>query len=180
MANQPKAQHAGAGEPHNEEQGSGESKKERVDRELIELLNELRVVLPGIQVLFAFELTMPFSQRFTQITSTQRTAYFITFVCTAVSTVLLIAPSVIHRLRFREHDKEQVLTLSNKLTILGTLFLSVAIAGVVFIITDVLYGGVWSVLVAALVGALMVAVWYITPLVRRARSGTRSSMGGGG
>jgi predicted neutral ceramidase superfamily lipid hydrolase len=177
MASQTRAQDTGTDEPADEDQGSGESNKERIDRELIELLNELRVVLPGIQVLFAFLLTMPFSQRFGQITNTQKTAYFISFMCTAISSVLLIAPSVIHRLRFREHDKEQVLKLSNKLTIFGIIFLSVAISVVVFVITDVLYGAPWSIIIAAFMACLMIAIWYITPLVRRARTGTATSLG---
>jgi hypothetical protein len=177
MAHPTKARRKRA-EAQNGDGSSGESHKERIDRELIELLNELRVVLPGIQVLFAFLLTMPFSQRFGQITTTQKTTYFISFLCTTVSSVLLIAPSVIHRLRFREHDKEQVLKLSNKLTIFGTLFLALAIAAVVFVITDVLYGTPVSIVVAALVAVLMLAVWYVTPLVRRARTGTATSMGG--
>jgi predicted neutral ceramidase superfamily lipid hydrolase len=177
MARQTKAQDRNARE-ENDDGGTGESKKERIDRELIELLNELRVVLPGIQVLFAFLLTMPFSQRFGQITTTQKTSYFVSFLCTAVSSVLLIAPSVIHRLRFREHDKEQVLKVSNKLTIFGTISLAVAIAFVVFVITDVLYGAPLSIIVAVVVTALMVAVWYVTPLVRRARSGSPTSSGG--
>ncbi len=178
MASQTEEQFTGTSGAADDDEGSGESKKERIDRELIELLNELRVVLPGIQVLFAFLLTMPFSQRFGQITPTQKTTYFISFLCTAVSSVLLIAPSVIHRLRFREHDKEQVLKLSNKLAIFGTVFLAIAISMVVFVITDVLYGAPASIIIAVVVATLMIAVWYITPLVRRARTGTATSLGG--
>jgi predicted neutral ceramidase superfamily lipid hydrolase len=177
MASPTKA-HDKDAEATNGDGGTGETHKERIDRELIELLNELRVVLPGIQVLFAFLLTMPFSQRFGQITTTQKTTYFISFLCTAVASVLLIAPSVIHRLRFREHDKEQVLKLSNKLTIFGTVFLALAIATVVFVITDVLYGSPLSIVVAAFVATLMLAVWYVTPLARRARAGNATSLGG--
>src|SRR5919106_6909465 len=92
----------------NEDRGS------RHDRELIELLNELRVALPGIQVLFAFLLTMPFTQRFTKINASQRTTFFAAFICTAISSALLIAPTVLHRLRFRSQDKENVLVTSNR------------------------------------------------------------------
>jgi Family of unknown function (DUF6328) len=143
---------------------NGESQKERRDRELLELLNELRVALPGIQVLFAFLLTMPFAQGFARVTSPQRTVYFIAFICTAVSSILLIAPSVLHRLRFRAADKETLLWTSNRLTIVGTFLLAVAISAVVFLITDVLYGGLLSFVVSAAVAALLVAVWYLLPL----------------
>ena len=79
----------------------GESGADRVDRELIELLNELRVALPGVQVLFAFLLTVPFSNGFQRLTGIQRNAYFVAFVLAALSAALLIAPSSYHRLRFR-------------------------------------------------------------------------------
>jgi predicted neutral ceramidase superfamily lipid hydrolase len=146
----------------------GESDKERVDRELIELLNELRVALPGIQVLFAFLLTVPFSQRFGQVTPTQRTTFFFAFSMTAISSILLIAPTLIHRLEFRAGDKEQILQVSNRLTIVGTLFLAAAITSVVFLISDVLYNGALPVIATVVIGALIAAVWYALPLLRQA------------
>ncbi len=106
----------------------------QVDRELIELLNELRVALPGVQVLFAFLLILPFSQGFREVTSAQRAVYFGAFVCTAVATVLFIAPSSYHRLQFRQRDKERMLLSANKMAIAGTAFLALAILGVVFLI----------------------------------------------
>src|SRR5438309_6046704 len=96
-----------------------ESQKERRDRELIELLNELRVALPGVQVLFAFLLIVPFSNGFPRMTSLQRDVYFVAFLCALVSAVLLIAPSIHHRLRFRAQYKEQLLLRANRLTIVG-------------------------------------------------------------
>jgi predicted neutral ceramidase superfamily lipid hydrolase len=150
-----------------QERNPRESHKERVDRELIELLNELRVALPGIQVLFAFLLTVPFSQRFVQVTTTQRTSFFLAFFTTSVSSILLIAPTVIHRLLFREGDKEQILTVSNRLTIVGSLFLGIAITTVVFLLTDVLYDGALVPITTIVIGLLVVAVWYALPLQRR-------------
>jgi hypothetical protein len=150
-----------------QERNPRESHKERVDRELIELLNELRVALPGIQVLFAFLLTVPFSQRFVQVTTTQRTSFFFAFFTTSVSSILLIAPTVIHRLLFREGDKEQILTVSNRLTIVGTFFLGFAITTVVFLLTDVLYDGPLVPITTIVIGLLVVAVWYAIPLQRR-------------
>src|SRR5688572_25753135 len=104
-----------------------ESKDERLDRELIELLNELRVALPGVQVLFAFLLTVPFSQRFGELTDFQRDAYFATFICAAFAPIFLIAPTAYHRLRFRDYDKERLITTATKLSITGTIFLALAI-----------------------------------------------------
>src|SRR5436190_8010089 len=121
-----------------------EDQKTRRDRELIELLNELRVVLPGVQVLFAFLLTVPFSNGYTRMTHLQRDMYFVTFLATALATILLIAPSTYHRLLFRRGDKERMLYTANRMTIIGTMFLAVAMASAVFVITDVLFGAGWA------------------------------------
>jgi hypothetical protein len=144
-----------------------EDRKERVDRELIELLNELRVALPGVQVLFAFLLIVPFSQGFSKLTSPQRFAYFLAFVCTSAATALLIAPSSYHRLRFRESEKERMLFTANKLTIAGTAFLMVAITGVVYLVTDVLFHIAWASVAAAVNAAWFAWFWYGLPLSRR-------------
>jgi hypothetical protein len=150
-----------------------EDQKERVDRELIELLNELRVALPGVQVLFAFLLILPFSQGFRQVTPAQRAVYFGSFVCTAIATALFIAPSSYHRLQFRQRDKERMLLSANKMAIGGTAFLALAIVGVVFLITDFLYHALWAAVATALVAAWFSWFWYGLPLVRRT-SGTGS------
>lgn len=142
--------------------------KARVDRELIELLNELRIVLPGVQVLFAFLLILPFNQGFSRVTDTQRAVYFGSFICTALATALFIAPSTYHRLRFRQKDKERMLFTANKLTIAGTLLLLAATAGVVYLITDVLYDNVFAGLIAAAITAWFAWFWYGLPLSRRA------------
>jgi hypothetical protein len=91
----------------------GEQQK-KLDRELIELLNELRVALPGVQVLFAFLLTVPFSQRFTTITPTQVRVYFASVLATAAATAFLIAPTAYHRLHFRERSKDEMMVTSNR------------------------------------------------------------------
>jgi Flp pilus assembly protein TadB len=148
-----------------------ESEQSRHDRELIELLNELRVALPGIQVLFAFLLTMPFSQRFIDVTRPQRTVYYVAFLSTAVSSILLIAPSIIHRILFRESDKEHILQLSNRFTITGMFFLALAITSVVFVISDFLYGPPISLIATIVVGALALGIWYAMPLARRRQTG---------
>jgi hypothetical protein len=144
-----------------------ETKKERVDRELIELLNELRVALPGVQVLFAFLLTVPFSQRFSEITSLQEDVYFATFVSAAVATIFLIAPSANHRVQFRQDDKEALLLRSNRLAIVGTVFLATAVMGTTFLITDILFGGLATTITTAILAGLLVWFWYGVPIVRR-------------
>jgi hypothetical protein len=149
----------------------GESETARVNRELIELLNELRVVLPGVQVLFAFLLLLPFSQGFTKVTHLQRDVYFLSFLCTTAATVLLIAPSAYHRLNFRRPDKEQMLFTSNRLAVAGTAFLAAALVCAVFVTTDVLLGSIWGSLVTAASAGMFAWFWYVLPLVRRARSG---------
>ncbi len=138
------------------------------DRELIELLNELRVALPGIQVLFAFLLVVPFSQGFARVTSTQKAVYFAAFLCTAVATAFFIAPTSYHRLRWRERDKEQMLVTSNRLAILGTIFLALAMTAVVFFITDFLYDGLapW---VTAWAAAMFSWLWFGVPVLRSAQ-----------
>ncbi len=101
----------------------------RRDRQMIELLNELRVALPGVQILFAFLLTVPFSQRFATLTAFQRDVYYVTLVVTALSTACLIAPSAAHRLRFHQSDRAWIVESANELTIAGLGFLAVALGG---------------------------------------------------
>jgi hypothetical protein len=144
-----------------------ESEKERIDRELIELLNELRVALPGVQVLFAFLLVVPFNQRYAQVTDVQKVTHFVSFLCTAVATVLLIAPSSYHRLRWREHDKERMLRTSNRLAIAGTIFLALAVTGTVFFVTDFIFGAVPTAVTTVSAALLFGWFWYGLPLVRR-------------
>ena len=144
-----------------------EDERERLNRELIELLNELRVALPGVQVLFAFLLIVPFSQRYPQITELQKAIYFASFLCTAVSTALLIAPSAIHRIEWRQRDKKWMLQASNRLAIAGTVFLALAMTSVVFLITDILFGVAVLATVTALIAGLFAWFWFALPLARR-------------
>ena len=120
-----------------EERENGE---ERSAREVVGLLQELRIVLPGVQVLFAFLLTVPFAQRFTELTALQRSVFFATLLCTAVATALLIAPSAHHRLLWRRGAREHRLRTGNLLTILGLIFLVPAMVGVIFVIADLISG----------------------------------------
>ncbi|MGH2693535.1 MAG: DUF6328 family protein [Actinomycetota bacterium] len=140
---------------------------EKLDRELGELLQELRVALPGIQVLFAFLLTVPFSQRFAQVTSPQKGAYFLAFLCAATATAFFIAPTAYHRVQWREHDKEFLLRAGNISALIGTVFLAVAVVSAIFVITDLLFGGAVSTLVTIAAGVLFAMLWYALPLTRK-------------
>jgi hypothetical protein len=149
---------------------SNEDKSEQLNRELIELLNELRVALPGVQVLFAFLLIVPFSQGFGRMTEIQRDVYFASVLATALSTLLLIAPSAMHRIEWRQHDKEALLRMSNALAIAGTIFLALGMTAVLFLITDVLFEGTAAAVVAGIAAGLFALVWFAVPLTRRLKS----------
>jgi hypothetical protein len=136
------------------------------DRQMIELLNELRVALPGVQILFAFLLTVPFAQGFQRTTSFQRDLFFVTLLATAVSTICLIAPTALHRLRFHQGDRPYIIESANKLLIAGLVFLALAILGAVLLITDFLFGGAVVVIWPALVAILLVTLWFVRPLLR--------------
>lgn len=144
-----------------------EDPKERLDRELIELLNELRVALPGVQVLFAFLLTVPFTDRFTKLTAPQRDVYFAAFLCTAVSSVCLMAPTAYHRIRFRQADKEHMLKVSNILAIAGIGFLAFAVSLVIFVVTDLLFHGAAAAIATGIVAAALIVIWFGLPISRR-------------
>jgi predicted membrane channel-forming protein YqfA (hemolysin III family) len=138
----------------------GESPKEQHDRELIELLNELRVALPGVQVLFAFLLAVPFSQRWKDVTEFQKDVFFVAFIATALSSALMIAPSSYHRLRWRSEDKQQILETSNKLVIAGLFALAVAIEAVVLLVSDYIFARTEAIVTAACVGFFFAVFWY--------------------
>ena len=145
-----------------------ESHDERVNRELIELLNELRVALPGVQVMFAFLLAVPFTDRFGKVTDLQQDAYMTALLCTVAGSVFLIAPTAFHRIRFRDRDKESLLVISNRLAIIGTVLLAVAMTSSVFLVTDLLFKGTTTAIISGLVAGLFGLVWFALPLFRKA------------
>jgi uncharacterized protein DUF6328 len=150
-----------------EEESSGETTKQRVDRELNELLGELRIALPGVQMLFAFLLTVPFYARFETLRGLFRAAFFGTFICTTVAAVLLIAPSSNHRISFRARDKERLLLRANRFAIAGIAFLALAICGVVFFMTAMVVGSAWAPAAAGGTAALIASTWYLWPLIQK-------------
>ena len=148
-----------------------ESAAERANRELIELLNELRVALPGVQVLFAFLLVVPFSPGFDQLDDGERRVYFAAVLATVAATICLIAPTAHHRLRFRSGVKEQLLRVANVFAIVGLVLLAFAMCAVTFVITQVIYPGTVPGVVAGLLAGTFVVVWFVLPVFyRRART----------
>ena len=144
-----------------------ETQRERLDRELEQLLNELRVAMPGVQVLFGFLLTVPFQQRFAQVTDFQRHTYFATLLASAAASALLIAPTAYHRLVFRERDKPKLVLISSKLTIAGLGCLALAMNGAVLLVTDLLFRETTVTVTVALTAALFIGLWFALGLARR-------------
>jgi hypothetical protein len=136
------------------------------DRQMIELLNELRVALPGVQILFAFLLTVPFTQRFPQLTSFQRDVFYVTLLATTLSAACLISPSAAHRLRFHQSDRDWLIESANVLMIIGLGFLAIAIGAAFLLITDVLFDGprVW--IYSVIVWLVILGLWFVRPLTR--------------
>jgi hypothetical protein len=141
-----------------------ESEKERFDRELIELLNELRVALPGVQVLFAFLLTIPFAGRFARTTDFQRDMYFVALLAAVMSSVLLIAPSAYHRVLFRQAEKERLLVHANRLAIAGLTALAVALLASILLVSDFLFGALTAGIVTGIGGLMIAILWYAIPI----------------
>jgi hypothetical protein len=154
--------------------GSDEDEKERRDRELMELVQELRVALTGVQVLFAFLLTVPFTQRFARVTEFQRHLFYATLIASALSVLLLIAPTARHRILFRQHDKEALLHVSNVYSVAGLLALALAMIGAVMLITDLLFKETMVTVVTAILTVLFLTLWFVLPAVRRVASGEDS------
>jgi len=155
---------------HVEEGPDDRSKEERKrDRQMIELLNELRVALPGVQILFAFLLTVPFSMRFTELTAFQRDVYYVTLLGTVFSTACFIAPTASHRMRFHQSERAWIVESAHQLTIAGLVFLTVALSGAVLLVTDIMFDGARVWIYSGVVLAVILVLWFVRPLTRHAR-----------
>ncbi len=152
---------------HDHDDDDHESDDERRNRQLVELLNELRVALPGVQMLFGFLLAVPFSARFTTISNGQRHLYYVTFLATAMASVCLIAPTSFHRIVWERHLKRKLIHISSTLALIGTGFLALAIACAVGLVTDLLFAAAWAAVAAAVAALILVWVWYALPLYYR-------------
>ena len=148
-----------------------EHERGRLDRELNELLQELRVLLVAVTVVFGFLLGVPFTNVFSRSArDAEEIIYYVAFMATAISIVLLVTPGVWHRLRWRSHDKEMLLRTGNRFTILGTVFSAIALGAVVLLVTEVLFGWVAAIVTSAAIAILVVAVWFAAPLRREAQT----------
>ncbi|HEX7298487.1 MAG TPA: DUF6328 family protein [Solirubrobacteraceae bacterium] len=154
---------------HGQESERSPEEQERLSRQMIELLNELRVAMPGVQVLFAFLLTVPFQQRFGMVTAFQRDVYLVTLLAAATATGFLIAPSAYHRIAFQQHEKEHIIQMGTRQFVLGLVALAVAMSGAVLLVTDVLFQTSTVIVVVGCVGLLLAWLWFGIGLWRRMR-----------
>ena len=150
-------------------EGLGETPREREIRYMNDLLQELRVVLPGVQVTFAFLLAVAFTDRFAEATTLQRSVYFTALFSTALATVFFIAPTIQHRILWRQGLRTRRLRIANTLLILGAVLLGIAMSCVVFLVADVVYGRLSAIVAAAAMVSVLVGLWFLLPLYQRAR-----------
>ena len=157
------------GEMSDQAKRRDETEDERRDRNLADLMQELRVAFPGVQILFAFLLVVPFQSGWPDVTETQKVVYFVTLLLTAASSVCFIAPTARHRIRFREQDLEWVIRSSNRLMIAGLVFLGSAIVSALLLITMVVFSTTAAVIVAAVVAAAIGWTWFAAPSIREVK-----------
>jgi hypothetical protein len=143
-----------------------ETEAERLDRQLEQLLQELRVAMPGVQVLFAFLLAVPFQQRFAMVNDFQKDVYFVTLLAAAAASAFFIAPTAFHRVRFQDRDKPFLVAISSKLMIAGLVCLAIAMTGAVALVADVLFDGVAVTVTVVVTGTLYVGLWFVVALAR--------------
>jgi Family of unknown function (DUF6328) len=149
--------------------GREETEHQRLDRNFNELLQELRVSQTGVQILFAFLLTLPFTQRFDEVSSFQKDVYFITLLLAGCASILFIGPVSWHRVLFRRSEKREVVFAANWMAIGGLVCLSLALVGVILFVTDFLFSATAAVIAAGCVGLMIVVLWYTLPLIRLIR-----------
>jgi Family of unknown function (DUF6328) len=144
-----------------------ESAKERVDRELVELLDEIRTVLPGVEILFGFLILLPFEFS-DELTGLERALYVGAFLAVSAALALLVAPSTYHRIRFRSMNKERLVFLANRMVIAATALMAFGVSSTVYLVVETLIGGVVAGLIAAANAGWFAWLWFGLPLVRRA------------
>src|SRR5258708_18457484 len=144
-----------------------ESQAERGDRNLAELHQELRVAGLGVQVLFGFLLSLPFTTRFTQLSHGQRDLYLACLVLAAVATALLLGPVAYHRLVFRRGQKERLVRSAGVITILGLITVGLAVSASVLLVTSYVAGNLAGALITIVVFCVIAALWFAFPLARR-------------
>jgi cation transport ATPase len=155
--------------PRHHETGRPESEEERADRNLSDLLQELRVALPGVQVLFAFLLTVPFSQRFSTLSNFEQKLYFGVLISVALATVLLVAPTAGHRILFRRQQKEYLVTVANNLSLAGLSLLAISMCGAIALISHFIFGTTAAIISTVLMASAFIGFWFGGPIMRRAK-----------
>jgi hypothetical protein len=150
-----------------------ENEAERLDRNFNELLQELRVAQTGVQILFAFLLSIAFQNRFTQLESYQRGIYLVTLVSAACAAIMLIAPVAVHRMLFRRHRKAELVGVTSRLAAGGLIFLGIAMLSAVLFVLDVVVNLTVAIVVTAVLGLLIGTVWYAVPFEIRKRHPSR-------
>jgi hypothetical protein len=149
--------------------GRTEEEQERLNRQMLELLNELRVAMPGVQVLFGFLLTVPFQQRFAEADAFQRAVYVVSLVAAACATALLIAPSAYHRMTFQHHEKPNVIRRGTVQFLVGLVALGIAMIGAVVLVLDFLFKAPTALVIALALGLLYLTLWFGLGAARRLR-----------
>ena len=144
---------------------------DKQDRQMIELLNELRVAMPGVQILLGFLLTVPFAARFEVVTSFQRHVYFVTVCLAALTTACLIAPTAAHRLLFHQGERPWLIEQANRMLIAGLVFLGLALVGAILMVTDFLFDGAVVYVVPPALALTILGLWFLRPLARRMSEG---------
>jgi len=152
-----------------EEPDRSEEEQERLNRQMTELLNELRVAMPGVQVLFAFLLTVPFQQRFQEVTDFQRDVYFIALLAAMTATAFLIAPSAYHRIAFQTHDKPRIVRVGTMQFVCGIVALAIAMNCAVLLVTDFLFRAPTVVVTLVATVTLFGWLWFGIGVWRRLR-----------
>lgn len=152
-----------------------ESEAERRNRQLDQLLQETRVVMPGVQVLFAFLLAVAFQQRFADVSALEKDLYLATILCTAAATICFIAPAAWHRILFQQRDKRHLIVVSNRFVLAGVAFLALAMVVALALVCHVVFGGTMAVIVAAVVAVPFVWFWFAAPSRRRRSEGIETS-----
>ncbi len=161
------ASRAAGDSAHAEPDRPGETEAQRDDRNVMELLNELRVVGIGVQVLFGFLLALPFANRFTKLYTAQRGLYLTTVTLAALSTALLVAPVAYHRLLFRRHEKESLVRVTNVMAIAGLVTVGLAVSCAVLLVASFVAPGVPAIVITAIVVCAFAGLWFALPLSRR-------------
>jgi Family of unknown function (DUF6328) len=155
-----------------DEDGRGEGALQRADRNMVELLQELRVAQTGVQILFGFLLALAFTERFSQIDSVQLCMYVVTLLLSVVTAGLLVAPAAVHRVTFQCGAKAETVQLGHRLFLAGLGTLAVTLSGAVLLVLDVAVGREFAVAAAVAVGAVLILLWFVLALwlVRRVRA----------